>query len=340
MSFWSNRRVLVTGGASFIGSHLTERLVGLGASVRVADNLSSGSLANLRSVESDTEILRVDLRDPHAAGDAAAGIETVFHLAADHGGRGYIEQQEVACASNFALDQTVFGAAARAGCDQVVFASSACVYPVGLQSSLADTVALAEDDVGPPYEPDGLYGMAKLAAERTLDAMYRGSGIGAVACRYFTVYGPRNPESHGLAAMIARAFVREDPFEIWGTGEQRRNWTHVDDIVRGTIVAAEKLTHGEVNLGATTTRSVLEAAELVLQLTGHEAAIVPQPDKPTGPLNRVADGARGRQLLGFVPEVPFESGLASTIDWYFSTHERDEVRADLDRRLMGRLDQP
>jgi len=340
MSFWSNRRVLVTGGASFIGSHLTERLVGLGASVRVADNLSSGSLANLGSVESDTEILRVDLRDPQAAADAAAGIETVFHLAADHGGRGYIEQQEVACASNFALDQTVFGTAARAGCDQVVFASSACVYPVGLQSSLADTVALAEDDVGPPYEPDGLYGMAKLAAERTLDAMYRGSGIGAVACRYFTVYGPRNPESHGLAAMIARAFVREDPFEIWGTGEQRRNWTHVDDIVRGTIVAAEKLTHGEVNLGATTTRSVLEAAELVLQLTGHEAAIVPQPEKPTGPLNRVADGARARRLLGFVPEVPFESGLASTIDWYFSTQVRDEIRADLDRRLMERLDQP
>lgn len=338
MSSWNQRPVLVTGGASFIGSHLTERLVRLGADVRVADDLSSGTLANLDAVRDDIELLPVDLRDPATAARAVAGREVVFHLAADHGGRGYIEQHRTACSSNFALDQAVFAAALDGGCDQVTFASSACVYPVGLQADVDETVALAEEHVGPPYDPDGLYGMAKLAAELTLAAMSADHGIATASCRYFTVYGPRNPESHGLAAMVARAFVGEDPFEVWGTGHQRRNWTHVDDIVRGTVLAAERMTDGAVNLGATTTRSVLEAAELVLELTDHQAAIRPLPDKPTGPLNRVADGTRARRLLDFTPEVPFESGLAGMIDWYAATHDRDQVRRDLERRLLQRVE--
>ena len=198
--------------------------------------------------------------------------------------------------------------------------------------------ALREEEVGPPYEPDGVYGMAKLAAELTLAAMGREHGIGTASCRYFTVYGPRNPESHALTALIARAFVGADPFEIWGTGEQRRNWTHVDDIVRGTVAAAERLTSGAVNLGESRTWSVREAAELVLDLTGHEATIVPCPDKPVGPLNRAADGTRAERLLGFVPEVAFASGLESAVDWYHATHDREQMRARLDHLLSERAD--
>lgn len=336
VSAWNQRRVLVTGGASFIGSHLTERLVALGARVRVADDLSSGRLDNLAAVLGDIDLHRVDLRDRAASEAAVAGQEVVFHLAADHGGRGYIERQEVACSSNFALDQTVLAAALGAGCDHVTFASSACVYPVGLQADLARPVALREDDVGPPYQPDGIYGMAKLAAELTLAAMGRSHGIGTVACRYFTVYGPRCPESHALTALVARAFAGRDPFEIWGTGEQRRNWTHVTDIVRGTLLATEALTNGAVNLGETRTWSVREAAELVLALLDHRAEILPRPDQPVGPLHRVADGTRARDLLGFTPEVDLAAGLAATVDWYVATHDRDVVRRDLDRLLSGR----
>jgi nucleoside-diphosphate-sugar epimerase len=338
MTAWDRRRVLVTGGASFIGSHLTERLLELGADVRVADDLSSGRLDNLAAVLDDIELQEADLRDPAAAARAAAGCASVFHLAADHGGRGYIEGHEVACSTNFALDQTVFAAARRAGCEQLTFASSACVYPVGLQSSLEETIALREDQVGPPFDPDGLYGLAKLAAEQTLEAMATEDGLATASCRFFTVYGPRNPESHALTAMIARAFVGTDPFEIWGDGDQRRNWTHVEDIVRGTVLAAERLTRGAVNLGSTRSWSVREAAELVLELTGHDAPIHPRPDMPTGPRNRVADGSRALELLGFVPAVTLEAGLNSTIDWYFASHDRDRVRADLDRLLQERTD--
>lgn len=335
-SDWTGRRVLVTGGASFIGSHLSERLVGLGAHVRVADDLSSGRLDHLAAVADDIEVLQVDFRDRAAAERAVAGREVVFHLAADHGGRGYIEEQEVACSSNFALDQTVLAAALDSGCDHLTLASSACVYPVSLQTDVDRPVALREDAVGPPYDPDGLYGMAKLAAELTLAAMSRHHGIGTVACRYFTVYGPRCPESHALTALVARAFAGADPFEIWGTGEQRRNWTHVDDIVTGTLLATERLTSGAVNLGEERTWSVREAAESVLDLMGHEPVIVTRPDQPVGPLHRVADGTRAREVLGFAPTVDLPGGLATTIDWYVATHDREAVRRDLDRLLAGR----
>jgi nucleoside-diphosphate-sugar epimerase len=336
MAFWTQRRVLVTGGASFIGSHLTERLVGLGADVRVVDDLSSGRLDNLAAVRSEIDLTRADLLDRDVAARAVAGREIVLHLAATHGGRGFIDGNQVACASNLALDQTVLDATLAAGCGRLVFASSACVYPLALQARLDERVALRESDVGPPFEPDGLYGLAKLAAERTLEAMHREHGLDTVACRYFTVYGPRSPESHGLSAMIARAFVGTDPFLIWGDGRQRRNWTHVDDIVRGTVLAAERMATGAVNLGSSRTTSVSEAAELVLRLTGHDAEIRTQPGRPTGPVNRCADGSRAEELLGFRPEVALESGLAGTIDWYGTTHDRDQVRRDLERRLVER----
>jgi nucleoside-diphosphate-sugar epimerase len=110
----------------------------------------------------------------------------------------------------------------------------------------------------------------------------------------------------------------------------------VDDIVRGTVLAAERMATGAVNLGSSRTTSVSEAAELVLRLTGHDAEIRTQPGRPTGPVNRCADGSRAEELLGFRPEVALESGLAGTIDWYGTTHDRDQVRRDLERRLVER----
>ena len=128
---WPGRRVLVTGGASFIGSHLVDALVARGAMDLVADDLSSGTLANMEHAcaAGPVEILEGDLRDPTFAGHAVAGIETVFHLAADHGGRGYVDYNQAACATNLVLDGVVFAACVTAGVTEVVYASSGCVYP-------------------------------------------------------------------------------------------------------------------------------------------------------------------------------------------------------------------
>jgi len=250
--FWHRRSVLVTGGASFIGSHLVDALVDRGAKVRVVDDLSSGRLDNIQAlVDSNSiEFIQNDLREAEVTREALKDINIVFHLAADHGGRGYVDLNQAGPASNLYFDGLIFREARRAGVEKVVFASSGCVYPNYLQSDPDKEVYLTENMVKPPYDADNMYGWAKLMAELTLKAYYKEYGMKAASCRYFTVYGPRGVENHAVIAMIARAFIGQNPFEVWGDGNQIRNWTYVDDIVHGTILAAEKIDDGTaVNLG-------------------------------------------------------------------------------------------
>jgi nucleoside-diphosphate-sugar epimerase len=336
---WTDRRTLVTGGTSFIGSHLVEQLLELGARIRVVDNLSSGRLDHIKPGvdKGRVEFVEGDLLDQGTARAAVAGIEVVFHLAADHGGRGYVDLHQAACATNLALDGNLFLAAHQAGVDKVVYASSGCVYPNHLQTNPEEVLYLTENMVGPPYDADNMYGWAKLMAEMTLAHYARERGMKAASCRYFTVYGERGKEDHAVIAMIARAFIKQDPFVVWGSGEQIRNWTYVEDIVRGTILAAEKIDDGTaVNLGTMERSRVLDAAKEVMAYTGHTAATELHPEMPTGPMNRVADNSLARRLLGWEPKVPFVDGLHRTIDWYFATKDPHEVALRLDQALTER----
>jgi len=336
---WKGRWVLVTGGASFIGSHLVDALAALGARIRVVDNLSSGHETNLREhlAKGTVELVRADLTEPDVAPRVVDGMSVVFHLAADHGGRGYVDLHQAACAANMALDGMVFQACRRARVDKVVFASSGCVYPNHLQTDPGQLLYLTEDMVGPPYDADNMYGWAKLMGEMTLRAYGRDWGLKSASCRYFTVYGDRGHENHAVIAMIARAFVKQDPFVVWGNGEQIRNWTHVSDIVAGTILAAERIDDGTaINLGTMERTRVIDAVREVLRYTGHQARIELHPEMPTGPMNRVADNALGRKLLGWEPQIKFMHGLHRTIDWYFSTKDPEAIRRTLDTRLTER----
>lgn len=338
-TMWDNKKVLVTGGASFIGSHLVDALVALGAKVRVVDDLSSGRLENIHPhlAEGRIEFIQADLREPGVAREAIKEIDLVFHLAAAHGGRGYVDLHQAEPAINLFLDGLVFWEAYKAGVEKVVYASSGCVYPNYLQADPNKEIYLTEDMVKPPYDSDNMYGWAKLMGELTLKAYYNEYGMKSVSCRYFTVYGPRGVENHAVIAMIARAFVGQNPFEVWGTGEQVRNWTYIDDIVRGTILAAEKIDDGTaINLGTMEGVRVIDAVKEILRYTGHKAEIVFRPDMPTGPMNRVADNSLARKLLGWEPRVPFIEGLHRTIDWYFTSKDREQVKALLDRMLVER----
>ena len=261
----------------------------------------------------------------------------MFHLAADHGGRGYVDLHQAACATNLALDGNVFLAARQAGVERIVYASSGCVYPNYLQANPEEILYLSEDMVGPPYDADNLYGWAKLMAEFSLRSYAREWGMKTASCRYFTVFGERGKEDHAVIAMIARAFIRQDPFVVWGNGEQIRNWTYVGDIVNGTIAVAEHIEDGSaVNLGTMERTRVIDAVEEVMAYTGHVAPVELHPELPTGPMNRVADNALARELLGWEPAVAFKDGLHRTIDWYFAEKDRDEVAATLDASLTER----
>ncbi len=336
---WKNRNVLVTGGASFIGSNLVMALVTKGARIRVVDDFSSGKIENVRDLveNGSVELIQQDLRRPGVAERAVDGMSVVFHLAADHGGRGYVDLHQAACSVNLLLDGLVFRACRDAGVEKVVYASSGCVYPNYIQTDPKELLYLTEEMVGPPYDADHMYGWAKLMAEMTLQSYNKDFGMKSASCRYFTVYGPRGIENHAIIAMIARAFINQDPFVVWGTGQQIRNWTYVDDIVRGTILAAEKINDGTaVNLGTMERIRVIDAVHEILRTFGRDPKIEHQLEMPTGPLNRVADNALAKKLLGWEPQVKFMDGLHRTIDWYIGTKKQEEVSAKLELMLTER----
>lgn len=338
-NFWKNKKVLITGGASFIGSHLTEKIVEKAARVKIVDDLSSGKVSNIKGLikSKSIEFTKADLRFSSAAKDAVKGIDVVFHLAGDHGGRGYVDLHQAACAINMMLDGNVFYSAKNASVEKIVFASSGCVYPNHLQTNYRKKLYLKEKHVGPPYDADNMYGWAKLMAEMTLQAYHNDWGIKTASCRFFTVYGPRGKEDHAVIAMIARAFIKQNPFLVWGNGRQIRNWTYVEDIVDGIIAAAEKIDDGSaINLGTMERIQVLDAVKLILKYTGHNASIQLQPQMPTGPINRVADNKLAKQLLGWEPKVKFKDGLKKTIDWYFSTKDVKTVKKLLNQALTER----
>lgn len=344
MTFWKSRRVLVTGGASFIGSHLVERLVGQGARVSVADDLSSGKLENLLTVERQIEFSKGDLKDRAFADRMVKGRDVVFHLAACHGGRGYIDTHPVECSTNMILDGTVFAAASAAGVDRVCFASSACVYPTNLQMkpTNGNLIYLKEEWADPfvtgAAGSDGEYGWAKLMGEMALRAYHNQHGLKAVSCRIFTAYGERENETHAVIALIAKAFVKMDPFEIWGTGEQDRNFTYVGDIADGLILAAEKVTNASaINIGTAEHVRVRDAAEMIFDCVGFRPKSLKfDTSKPVGVFSRAAELSRTRALLSWEPATLFRDGLAKTIEWYYRSHDRAAVCARLESLLTER----
>lgn len=338
-TFWMDRPVVVTGGASFIGSHLVEALVACGARVHVVDDLSTGRLDHLDAVLTEPRLrfTRSDLLEPEHARVAMAGSSIVFHLAARHGGRGFIDRHPADCATNLALDSNVFRAALDARVDKVVFASSGCVYPVGLQADTRAEVRLSEAQVSAPHDPDGMYGWAKLSAELALAEYRRQYGLDSISLRYFTVYGERCDASHAVIAMMARALLRQDPFEIWGNGQQVRNWTYVADVVEATLLAAETTGGAQaLNVGSSEPVRVIEAAQMITRLAGYQPDYRFLLDMPTGPLNRVCDGTLAQRELGWSARTRFAAGVERTWAWYRTAHSRESVARTLDLELLER----
>jgi nucleoside-diphosphate-sugar epimerase len=339
--FYANRRVLITGGASFIGSHLAELLESAGAVITVADDLSSGRLDHLASIKSRIRFLKGDLRDRRFSDAAADGQQIVFHLAASHGGRGYIETHPVECVNNMVLDHTMFAAACAAGATKIVFASSACVYPTTLQNDKTRRLLLNENDANFD-EPgkalaDGEYGWAKLMGELQLRAFCKQFRISGIACRIFTAYGERENESHAVIALVAKAAARLDPYPIWGDGLQTRNFTYVQDTVTGMALAGATLSGFEViNVGTDCHHTVLELIdEIFSHMNWRPREIQKQLDKPVGVNSRAADVTKCRERLNWGPSYCLREGVGRTVGWYLGSHQSRDIQ-ELEIRLMER----
>lgn len=337
---WKNKRILVTGGASFIGSHLVEKLVQQGAIIKVADNLSSGNLTNLKTVINHIEFMEGNLKDWNFASKASKNCSIVFHLAAEHGGRGYIATHPANCCTNMALDNIVFETSLKNGVERITFASSACVYPTDIQK---EKILLKEEMVS-FFERGGAfadeeYGWAKLMGEMSLKAFHKQYDIKTSSVRIFTAYGPRENESHAIIALIAKAFIKQNHFEIWGDGEQSRNFTYVEDIVKALILACENIDDGTaVNAGISDFISLNQAAKNVFDIIGWypPEGIKYLTDKPVGVKHRAADTSNAYKMIGWKPDFSFEEGLRKTINWYLASKNPNEVINNLEYLLIER----
>jgi len=329
-----NKKILIT-GASFIGFHLIKKLINLGVlSIRVV-NLTDKNKKNLFKNFRDIEFYACDLRDIKKARKSIKGIDIVFHLAADHGGRGYVDLKQSNTATNFILDGSVFRACLEEGVEKIFYASSGCVYPNYLQKDKNKKIYLKETDVKSPYDADNLYGWAKLMGELVLKQYYKDYGLKSAIARFFTVYGPHAKESHAVMATISKAFIKQDPFEVWGDGEQIRNWTHVEDIVDGIIKLVEKVDNAiSVNLGTSERIKVIDMLNLVFKHTNFYPKKIKFLPMPTGPLNRVADITLAKKLLNWRPKHDFETGLKKTIEWYFKNKDRDVIKKNFKKLLI------
>ncbi len=304
-------RVLVTGGAGFIGSHLVEALVRRGHRVRVLDNLSSGNLDNLKSVRRRIEFVQGDIRDEKKLRKALRGVEVVFHQAAlrsvPKSVKHPIEYHEVNATATLSLLQL----ALESGVRRVVYASSSSVY---------GEVPLPQREEG-PVRPQSPYAASKLSGEIYCAMMTRLTGLETVALRYFNVFGPRQSLENEYAVAIPRfitCLLTARPCPIHGDGKQTRDFTYVENVVLANLKAASvPLASGEVfNVGCGEHHSVLQLAQRLGRETGVNLAPIHTPPRPGDAPHSWAHTAKARRILGFQARVPFPEGLRRTLTWF------------------------
>jgi nucleoside-diphosphate-sugar epimerase len=344
-SFWDRQRILITGGASFIGSHLAEALLANGAQITIVDDLSSGEVRNIEDIQRSIRFIKGDLRESKVADECCRGMDTIFHLASIHGGRGFIETHPAEISQNFLIDGNVFRGAHLSRVRRVCYASSACAYPTTLQTAdLARQVRFLSEEMADPFVEgralaDGEYGWTKFMGEMALRAYNKQFGLHGVSCRLFTVYGPRENETHAIVALIAKALLRQDPFEIWGSGQQDRNFTYVDDIVEGMMLAAEKINNcGAINIGTDEIMKIVDAAKVICDFVGHRpSTFFCDLTKPEGVHARAASVQLQQEVLGWRPKVTFNQGVERTIKWFKRDRDVKNLESSLSTRLFERV---
>jgi UDP-glucose 4-epimerase len=302
--------ILVTGGAGFIGSHLVTACLARGHAVRVLDDFSSGSRANLAHCAGDVDIIEGDVRDAEAMARAVRGVDGVFHEAAIASvARSFAEPAFVE-AVNVGGTVTVLEAARREGVARVVFASSCAVY--GSSTALP----LEEEGLTAPLSP---YAVGKLTCE------WYAQDPGATVClRYFNVYGPRQDPSSEYSGVIARFMDRcaaGAGLTIDGDGSQTRDFVYVGDVVAANLLALEAPAQaaagaGAVNVGSGRETSVAELAAAVRTAAGVSVAVANGPRRQGDVQRSRASLSHAGEVLGYLPATDLADGLRATWEWY------------------------
>ena len=301
-------RVLVTGGAGFIGCNLVRALVARGDAVRVLDNFSTGNRANLVS---DVEVIEGELRSYERVHAAVRGTELVFHLGALGSVPRSVQDPLTSSAVNVEGTLNVLLAARDEGVRRVVFSSSSSIY--GSRDDLPVNEEMAPDPISP-------YGVAKLAAERYCVSFTRVyHAFETVVLRYFNVFGPRQSPFSQYAAMVPlfiTAISRGEPVTVFGDGEQVRDFTYVGNVVDATLRAADAAdVSGRImNVAAGSPASVNTVAESIGRILGQDVRKEYEPPRPGDIRDSWADVSAARELLGWEPSIGLEEGLRLTVE--------------------------
>jgi nucleoside-diphosphate-sugar epimerase len=304
--------MLVTGGAGFIGSHIVERLIGLGHTVRVLDDFSTGRRENLETLDGRYDLIEADVRDIAAVRGAVRDVTVVFHQAALASVPRSVDDPVTSDEVNAGGTLNVLVASRDAGVRRVVYASSSSVY--------GDAPELPKrEDMCP--RPESPYAVGKLTAEhycRIFSSLY---GLPCVSLRYFNVFGPRQDPNSQYAAVVplfVAALLGGTAPVIHGDGEQSRDFTYVSNVVDANIEAAtcEAGTGEVINVACGGTFTVNELFLKLRDLVG--ASVEPRhvEPRPGDVRHSFADVGRAERLLGFAPKVSFEEGLERTVAWF------------------------
>jgi UDP-glucuronate 4-epimerase len=311
------KRVLITGCAGFIGSHLTQSLLDDGVEVLGVDSFNDnyGRADKLRNVQrvadwTGFEFAPIDL----ARGDLdgmVAECDVVYHLAAEPGVRpSWGQRFESYVRNNVLATQHLLDAAVRHSVERFVYASSSSIY------GQAERFPTREDAVPKPLSP---YGLTKLAAEHLCQLYHVNIGIPTVCLRYFSVYGPRQRPDMAFS-IFCRAAIEAKPIEIFGDGRQTRDFTYVEDVVRATRAAAVTPdVDGQIyNVGGGSRVSLVRAIELIEDIAGTKLEVINAAPQRGDVLDTGADTSRARADLGFAPATSLNEGLAAEFEWIAS----------------------
>ena len=313
---------LVTGGAGFIGSHLTAALVARRESVRVVDSLITGARENLDAVAASVELITGDLADLEVARRAVAGVECVLHQAAIPSVPRSVADPITSNRANIDATLNVLVAARDAGVRRVVYAGSSSAY--------GDTPTLPKHE-GMPTQPRSPYALQKLVGEQygaLFTALY---GLETVSIRYFNVFGPRQDPSSAYSGVISRfqlALVTGARPTNYGDGEQTRDFTYVDNVVDGVLraAAADDVSGAVINVATGRRVALNELLGILAELAGVQADPIYEAARPGDVRDSQADIALAERLLGYQPIVSFEEGLRRTLAWFRSS-QRESAKS-------------
>ena len=314
------KRVLVTGGAGFIGSNLVWALHEAN-DVVVVDNLSTGRLSNVQPLvdSGKIEFVRESVTDLQSMKKICRGVEVVFHQAAIPSVPRSVRDPLTSNEANVTGTLTTLLASKDAGVESFVAASSSSVY--GNQERLPKS----EDMVVSPISP---YAVQKVAGEFYCLVFADVYGLTTTSLRYFNVVGPRQDPESDYAAVIPRFISRAvsgRPLTIYGDGTQTRDFTYVKDVVSANVLASEKDIGGRFNIASGSRISVNELAETILSLTGSESDIEHVEPRPGDIDHSLADVGRARAGLGYIPKYQLRDGLSETIEFFRMHGDRDKV---------------